>query len=158
MIHHFRVLWTLYCCRFEGCFDESRVCWFEVSSLSNRDPKSAAQHTRWYALVEPYVSHCVPTPLVVSKLRVDGGFKGCPMDRTVKDTKTNTYINQRYKSQTCTQINETAPIHKDTPPKEKQTPISTQLPKHKRTAKSPKEPHTNHQNTNLPNFKVERGW
>ena len=99
-----------------------------------------------------------PTPLLVSKLRVDDGFTGCTKDRTVRDTKTNTYINQRYKSQTCTQINETAPIHKDTPPKEKPTATSTQLPKHKRTAKSPKEPHTSTQNTNPPNFKVESGW
>jgi hypothetical protein len=97
------------------------------------------------------------TSLVISKLRADGEFTGWQMGWK-RGIQNNTYINQRYKSQTCTQINETAPIHKETPPKEKQTAKSTQPPKHKGTTKSPKEPHTNYQNTNPPNFKVESGW
>jgi len=82
------------------------------------------------------------------------GDKGTESEGYKKQTPTST----NPQTQISIQINETTPTHKTTPPKDKPTAKSNQLPKHKRTAKSPKEPHTNHQNTNLPNFKVERGW
>ena len=61
------------------------------------------------------------------------GDKGAESEGYKKQTPSSTNPQQ----QNSIQVNETAPTDKTTPPKEKPTATSNQLPKHKRTTKSP---------------------